>query len=281
MTTFFSGTRPGSTVTHNGTTFELPILYFRDDFFGLYFTVDLKKVKAIIPSDNLHPLILPNGRAVIGVAGYNYRETTIGPYGEIPVAIPVVMNKRMSRLSSLFPLLKESNYPGFGVLVQHLPVTKVSARDAGRGEWGFTKFVADMRFRITPESLGCSMSDEGEFILELHVPKQGFKMLDTKPLTSYSVKERQLIKTVVKQQGIKRMALNPKGAYLKLGDHPVSGTIKALDISEKPFMSFYYTDRSGVLPSGEVVEKDVRPFDPFPGKDREAVFETLYTDGDV
>ena len=26
----------------------------------------------------------------------------------------------------------------------HLPVTRVEARDAGRGEWGYTKFLADM-----------------------------------------------------------------------------------------------------------------------------------------
>ncbi len=281
MTAFFSNTRPGKSVTYNDATFELPILYFRDDFFGLYFTADFKKVKAIMPSDNLHPVILPNGRAIIGIAGYNYRDTTIGPYGEIPVGIPVVFNKKMSRLSSLRSLVKESNYPGFGVLVQHLPVTKVSARDAGRGEWGYTKFVADMKFRITPEYFQCSMHEKEAHILDLHMPKQGFKLMDTKPLTSYSVKDQQLIKTVVKQQGVKRMALNPKGAYLKLGSHPVSESIKALDISEKPFMSFYYIERSGVLPSGEVVEKEVRPFDGYQGEDREAIFETLYTDENV
>lgn len=47
-----------------------------------------------MPSPNLHPLRLPHGRAVIVIAAYNYRDTTIGPYAEIPVAIPVVFNAK-------------------------------------------------------------------------------------------------------------------------------------------------------------------------------------------
>ncbi|MCP4552668.1 MAG: acetoacetate decarboxylase family protein [Bacteroidetes bacterium] len=278
MTTFFGNTRPGKAVTYNHVTFDLPILYFRDDFFGLYFTASYNKMKAIMPSDNLYPLKMPNGRAVIVIAAYNYRDTTLGPYGEIPVGIPVVLNKKGSRLSSLLPLIRESNYPGFGVLVQHLPVTKVEARDAGRGEWGYTKFVADMTFRVTPEYFQCSMSEKSAFILDLHVPKRGFRLIDKKPLTTYSVKNQQLIKTIIKQHGIKRISLNTKDSYINFGEHPVAESIKNLDISKKPFMSFYYTERSGVLPSGEIVEKGVRPFEGYIGDTMEAIHETFYTD---
>ncbi|RLB77210.1 MAG: hypothetical protein DRH06_04275, partial [Deltaproteobacteria bacterium] len=35
--------------------FELPILYFRDDLFLLFYTADYNKVKALMPSDKLHP----------------------------------------------------------------------------------------------------------------------------------------------------------------------------------------------------------------------------------
>lgn len=281
MTDFFNNTRPGETVTCKKTTFELPILYFKDDFFGLYFTADFRKVKAIMPSDRLHPLMLPNGRAVIGIAAYNYTDTSIGPYGEVPVGIPVVMNKKRSRISSMLPLLRESNYPGFGVLVHHLPVTGTAPRDAGRGIWGYTKFVADMTFRVTPEFFTCKMDEREQPILELHVPKQGFKLMDKKPLTTYSVKDKQLIKTVIKHQGIKRQALKPKGAYVKFGNHPVAESITSLDISDKPFISFYYTERSAVLPAGEVVEENVRPFEGYLGSDREAALKVFYTDGDL
>ncbi len=279
--TFFEKTRPGKNVTYGQANFDLPILYFRDDFFGLYFSASYRKVKAIMPSPNLHPLRLPHGRAVIVIAAYNYRDTTIGPYGEIPVAIPVVFNSKKGPISSLVPLLRESNYPGFGVLVQHLPVTKVVARDAGRGEWGYTKFVADMTFRATPEYFQCSMKEKQTHILDLHVPRKGVRVTDKRPLTTYSVKQGQLIKTVIKQYGIKRVGILPKGAHVKFGNHPMAESIKNLDIAKKPFMSMYYTERSGVLPSGTVMETGVSAFDGYIGETREAVHETYYTDYDV
>ena len=36
----------------------------------------------------MHPVTMPNGRAIVVIGAYNYIDTTIGPYGEVPVAIP-------------------------------------------------------------------------------------------------------------------------------------------------------------------------------------------------
>lgn len=65
MDIFFANTRPGKIVTHGDIRFELPILYFRDDLFMLYFTANAKKIRAITPSNKLHPVIMPNGKAII------------------------------------------------------------------------------------------------------------------------------------------------------------------------------------------------------------------------
>ena len=179
---FFDGTRPGKQAKHGEASFELPILYLRDDFFGLYYTADRKKVCDILPSDKLTPVTMPNGRAVIAIMAWNYVETSIGSYGEVPVAIPVLFEKKQLPLGGGFlPLMLQGAYPGFGVLVMHLPVTKVIARDAGRGEWGYTKFVADMDFNITPEFLECRMYEKDQFILDLKVMRRGFHMPDNKP----------------------------------------------------------------------------------------------------
>jgi len=276
MTPFFSGTRPSRVVTHGDATFELPILYQRDDFFGLYFTADRKRVEAILPSNNLYPVPLPNGRVVVGVAAYNYINTSIGTYGEVPVAIPVVWGKRPTAFTGMAPALLESSYPGFGVLVHHLPVTKASARDAGRGEWGYTKFVADMRFTVTPEYYECRMHEGESHILSMRVMKKGFPIRDNRPITTFSVLENKLIRTVIPAKGVKKVALRTKGAFLDLGDHPMARSMEALDLSPRPFMSFYYPERAAILPSGEVVEEEVQPFDGYAGETRDGVHEVSY-----
>lgn len=274
---FFSGTRPGRKARYASASFELPILYQRDDFFGLYFTADVAKVRAILPSDRMHPVTMPNGRAVVVIAAYNYIDTTIGPYGEVPVVIPVLYDRKHLPLMGFVPAIRQADSPGFAVLVMHLPVTKAEARDAGRGEWGYTKFIADMRFDITPEFLQCTMAEGSEHILDLRVMRRGFHVRDDRPLVTLSVKDNRLIRTVIPQKGVMRASLKTKGSFVKFGPHAMARSIQALDISERPFMASYYTERAAILPSGSVIEEKVRPFEGYRGKDRKAKHVTHYT----
>jgi Acetoacetate decarboxylase (ADC) len=269
MTDFFSNTRPGTEVVLGGATFELPILYFRDDVFVSFHTADYDRVRALMPSDRLHPVRLPGGRTLVGVAAFNYVDTSIGPYGEVAVVVPAVHGDRLSVpvLSGLLAGLLEARYPGFGNVVLHLPVTRTIARDAGRGEWGYTKFVADMRFSNTPEHHECQLAEGGRHILTLRVAKRGMVSPDRKPLVTYSVRGGELIRTVIPQVGMVRNALWPLGSFLELGDHEVAGAIGELDVSSQPFMTRYYLERSGILPSGKVVERDVRPLEGYYGSD--------------
>lgn len=270
---FFEGTRPGTRVSHGVANFELPILYFRDDFFGAFFSADEAALRAVLPSDNLHPLTLGRGRALFGIGAFNYLDTSVGPYGEVGVVVPVVHGKRPL---PFVPALLEARYPGFGAVVLHLPVTKRIARDAGRGEWGYTKFVADMQFVSTPEHHECQLSEGAEAILTLRVKKGGTLLRDERPLVTYSVKDAKLVRTTIPQRGVVRARLGGGGSWLSLGDHPVAREIAALRPSRAPIFTRYYVERSGILPAGEVVEEGVRPLDGYRGQDREGTLAVGY-----
>jgi len=274
MSKFFASSRPGRTVSHGQAVFELPVLYFRDDFFCLFYTADPRKVKARMPSDRLHPVLLTSGKAMVGIAAFNYLETTIGPYGEVAVVIPAVY--RSSPPPYLAPALMEARYPGFGLLVVHLPVTKTVARDAGRGEWGYTKFVANMRFTISPEFMESRLSGEVSHMLTLRVARKGFVMKDRKPLVTYSVRRNNLIRTRIPQRGLYRINIMPRGSNLVLGNHPVSDSIRGLGLAARPFLSRYYLERSAILPSGVVVERGVRTLEGYYGKECEGEHRVVY-----
>jgi hypothetical protein len=265
MASFFDNTRPAKKISIGENTYDLPILYKRDDFMGLYYTADANRVKSILPTPRLHPITLPNGRAIVAIAAYNYQETSIGTYGEVVSGIPCVHGMKPLPFTGVLPVLMESRYPGFGVLVHHLPVTKIVARDAGRKIWGYTKFIANMHFELTPEHLECRMHEDDQHILSFRVIRRGIYSVDTKPIITYSVKDRQLIKTIIPQKGTKRICLKTDGCFLKLGDHPVSKSLETLDLSEKPLMSIYYPERWAILPEGSVIEKNVKPFDGYIG----------------
>ncbi len=275
MTPFFPATSDSKTVTYGKLSFDLPILYFRDDAFALFFTADPDRVASVMPSHRLKPVRLSARKAMVGIAAFNYIDTTIGPYGEVAVVLPAVYNA--SPPPVLIPALLESWYPDFGMLVMHIPVTNTLARDAGRQEWGYAGFVADMHFTITPEFMECRLSEKDQHILTLHVARQGFGMRDKKPLVTFSVKEGNLLKTTILQRCTTRSSIRPKDSFLKLGDHPVSETIHALGLSQRPFMSRYYLERSGILPSGRIIQRGVKPLEGYTNKRRKGNHSVVYT----
>ena len=263
---FFGATRPGREARHGTASFELPILYFRDDCFALFFTADVSKVRAAMPSERLHPVCVFPGRALVGVAAFNYIDTSIGPYGEVAVIAAAVFGKRPP--PPVVPALLQARYPAFGAVVLHLPVTTQLARDAGRGQWGYTKFVADMHFQHTPEFLECRLAEAEQHILTLRVPRAGLTLRERAPLITYSVLDGSLIKTVIPQRGIRRESGLVSNGWLALGSHPVAESVGALDLSGRPMLSRYYLERSAILPAGEVIERGVRPLDGYRGTDR-------------
>jgi hypothetical protein len=276
MGAFFASARPGTEVTLGGETVELPILYFRDDAFGLFFTAKASKARAALPSDQLHPVQLPGGRALVGVMAFNYIDTTIGPYGEVAVVVLAVHGRRPA--VGFVPAMLETGYPGFGMVVLHLPVTGTLARDGGRTLWGYSKFVADMNFTVTPEYLQCRLGEEGVHILTLRVARGGMVRRDTKPLVTYSVLDGELIRTTIPHRAVYRMALRSTGSFLELGEHEVAASIRELEVSSKPLMTRYYVERGAILPEGEVVERGVRSLEGYYGRDREGELTVAYTD---
>jgi hypothetical protein len=94
---------------------------------------------------------------------------------------------------------------------------------------------------------------------------------------TFSVKEGNLLKTTIPQRCTTRSAIKPKDAFLQLGEHPVSETIHALGLSERPFASRYYLERSGILPAGRIIERGVRPLEGYTNKKRKGKHTVVYT----
>lgn len=267
MSAFFDGTRPGRVVSSGGVQWELPALYFRDDSFQAMFTADLRKLRATLPSDRMHPIGVGRGRGLLGIGCFDYLETSAGPYGEIGIVVPVVHGQRPL---PFVPALLDSAWPGYGLVVLHLPVTTRLARDAGRDVWGYTKFLADMEFQNTPELQECRLEEGGEHILTLRVVKRGVTVPDRRPLVTYSVKDRALIRTTIPQRSLMRLAFGAGGSSLEIGEkHPVARELRELGIDPRPILTRYFLERTAILPEGEIIERDVRPLDGYRGADRD------------
>ncbi len=220
---FFAGAGAPQTVDIRMTEIELPILYHRTDCSFGVFSADLDATRAVLPSDRLHPVTVPGGRAAIAVVSYNYIETGVGPYGEIGVAALCTLDRQAP---PVLPAMLEARYPGFGAFVLHLPVTTRIAREAGRVVWGYPKFVADMAFDFRPEVHRVELREDGQDVLSLDVERRGRVVQDRKPIVTYSENDGALIRTELPVRSTYHAGIGRSYGRLELGDHPVAKELK-------------------------------------------------------
>lgn len=266
-TDFFQWTGPTAKGVDVGSArVDLPVMYYRDDSFMGFFSAAYEPVRALLPSRELFPVTLPNGRATLAVIAFNYMETSIGPYGEVGIAIPCTHQRQAP---PLLPLILEGQYPGWGGFVLHLPVTSLVARDGGRVIYGYTKFVADMDFQKRPAYQSVRLAEGDAHILTLTVRQRGLPLKDNRPLITYSVRNGELIKTSVPSRAVYQLGLVPGSGRLELGDHPIADELRSLDISTTAIVTKNYLTRSGILPAGEPVGLADRPHPGHTGQERE------------
>lgn len=264
---FFERIEPGETGIDVGPArVNLPIPYYRDDCFMGIFSASYPAVRALLPSADLHPVVLPNGRAIVAVIAFNYLETGVGSYGEIGIALPCTYGRLAL---PLLPLALESRYPGWGGFVLHLPVTTLLARQAGRLIWGYPKFIADMAFTKLPAYQSVRMEEGGGHILSLTVRQKGLTLRDNRPLVTYTARGDDLLRTSVPTRAVYQLGFGASAGKLELGSHWISDQLRQLEISSAPLVTKNYLSRSSLLPVGEVIAHLDHPYIGYLGKELE------------
>lgn len=127
---------------------DLPILYYDTSYVMALFFADRAAAEDRVREQGLRPALTRGGRAVVALAGYHYRDSTVGPYFEVGLAIPVVP-VGSSRGERWLQVLRNEESPNrdLGFYVLHLPVTTDAADTAGRDIWGLPKFVTGIEVR--------------------------------------------------------------------------------------------------------------------------------------
>ncbi len=69
---------------------EFPILYFDSSCVTAFFRCDIDRIENQLAGLPLKAGLVMGKQAVAGISFYEYRETSIGPYNEVGVAIPVI-----------------------------------------------------------------------------------------------------------------------------------------------------------------------------------------------
>lgn len=224
---------------------QLPILYRRTRNVNAFFLVDVDKVQAVLQprvGDALQAACRWRGKTMVGLACYEYQDTSIGPYHEIGLAVAVVPRGVTPRLGHWLQALGDVDKPAreLGFYVLHLPVSTAEACTAGREIWGLPKFITPMQYERAGQGVKVVLCDpdrptqpgaalltlEGELGASMPGPSMG--------LVLYSQDHRQQwLRTAVNVRGGQRVHA-PGSMRLHVGHspHPMVQTLTQLGLRD-------------------------------------------------
>jgi hypothetical protein len=266
-------------VREDGTTAYLPAAYLRNEGVVGIFPASLDAVRAILPSEDLHPVRLGRGRAAVAVSAFLYlrwfyrtdrgaRIVRAEPYGEVIVSPLCTHGGAAPPMLSLFDVPLPRRWR-LAMFVQHMPVTSREALTAGRMVANFPKFVGDMEFVEDAEGTTVRLAEGEREILELRVQRRGRPRLLNDPSPYFTVRDGRLLRGDLAQQAAALVSARSGTASLRgLGQHPVADDLRALGIEDRSFGSQHFLSFSAMMgPSADV--GPCRDHDGYRGTDRE------------
>jgi hypothetical protein len=220
-----------------------PIVIQRVDGFLAAHTASVEAVAAALPTDALHPVRLPNGRALIAVALYQKRAAIAGsgastivfpPYAELMITA-VVTRRPMSRAAAVLALAGQGSSELGGFTLQ-FPVTSRTWRDGVRGALGSPAFVADFDLDVRGSELRLRVSEDERDVVTVRVSPGGGLRRIHDVQTVFGALDGKLMATRIETEFVAQRRRD--GAMLEVGsDHPVADALRRLDVSRRAFMT--------------------------------------------
>lgn len=200
----------------------------------------------LVPADAAQAVIADTGlrvdrrrgdRAMVALALIDYVDNDLGDYDEIALSF-VVENP---------PGAAPPPKGGVATYIHRLPVSQPFTCEAGRGIWGFPKWVADLRVDVGEGgATGVLRADDGTEVLSVRI-RRGRIPLPSRPLTMVCYSngpDRTLLRTewVTHNSGT-RLRFGGAGADVTLGSgHPIADELRALGFPRGPLLTMGATE---------------------------------------
>ena len=116
---------------------DIPAKYTGNAIMGI-FTIATKEAKRILATSIFSPVEIYYGRSLLGVTIFNYLDSPVGPYNELALSIPSLVNSKFS--IPLFPLLLRNILKNFGFFTIFLAMNKEVAKEHGEKVFGYPHY---------------------------------------------------------------------------------------------------------------------------------------------
>lgn len=214
------------------------------------FTAASAEARRLLPDARMRPVEVAPGRCLLTVAAIEYRESDLGAYNEVAIALPIAFG-------GLAPPAFDALFRGAGkalsAYVWQLPVTTRAAHDAGVDLAGFSKSMAEIAFHREGRQLRCTLGPAAAPVLSLvcdsREREDRTRHRDRQlKLRSYTIKEGYVLASnfLLRQKHFDDH-LRRDAARLELGQGAIATSLSALKLSERPIASQSCQDAEAML----------------------------------
>jgi hypothetical protein len=228
---------------------QVPMFFYDVSERRLNYFVDYERVLALLEGTGLVPCKFFNGKALVSMIFFQYRNVTIGPYDEVTITIvvrPKMLSDPSPYLTKVLFKKRGASWGNMGAYVLEMPVTIPAARAAGREIWGYPKFLTKIPNKLEGRNFEFSVLD----------PDTGKDILSVKGETGFGIPTRafDLVTLNNYRDSIWKIIIdadawytNAKAKRLEVkigpGDHRMARNLRNLGLADlKPFV-IQSTDR--------------------------------------
>jgi hypothetical protein len=245
-----------------GRTIGLPVEVRRAAQWGVQYLVPAAAAQRIVDPTGLEVTGPVPGRALVALAVCRYDDTDLDPYHEVAVSF-VVRPHDAPPLDSPVQRTREFFAGTIGAYIHRLPVDQEFTCAAGRGIWGFPKWVTTIDIDEPPEpgpdpasgagtGTTVRLVDDGVHVLTLTVAAGGRLRLPAQAPPSYSFADGVLRRTrwTTSSEGTSgRLG----GASLVLGRHPMAEELRSLGLPKRALFSSSASQMRASFGGAEIV----------------------------
>ena len=217
-----------------------PAFYYDAGSLSAVFAARYKRLRELMPDPRYVPARLTPGLGVVVISCLEYRDTDIGPYNEVAVAIPLNEPYFRANLPGR-ALLNAARLGQQHAFMRHLPVTTEAALRGGVDFYNLPKFIAEIDFAEDGQRSRCRLAEGKEHILTLSGKQIVAARSQRTDLFCHSWMDGQPQSAQVKFNQLHvGTSWSRDAVVLELGErHPVALELRQLLVSSKPLQYEY------------------------------------------
>lgn len=175
------------------------------------------------------------GMAIASLALVDYTDNDLGSYKELALAFVVDDTGAPSSTD-------DGAGKAVSTLIHRLPVSESFTCAAGRGIWGFPKWIADLSVDFTTSGATCVLRADGQDVVTVTM-RRGRVPLPRRPMAmnAYSCDDDGIVRrTPWTTHSLGRQTVRPGGTTVEVGyGHPLADELRTLGLPKRALMTLF------------------------------------------